>query len=549
MAATQAWNSDVTDPNRWFLRVAIEGLVQLFASFDAIVSTAIPSERSRSDIGPLVPLPSANQLPTTVSLFFEPGSGDRESVDGAVSSANLGSRLLWVGFHNIATSALSTQLLGEVQQAQRDPSQTADAALSAFVLGYRSVVLAGGQPVGSPAATGSSDPRVEITVVTDDGSVDPVVFFSALAARMADDQEALTQTFCDIVGRGWPVIESLTDGLTRLYPTAVLLALTRRDGGESFEDLRIAQKALYWPRLLAASGRSTGSPFTFLRDDLMNPFALEAVVEYFLGWPEPEPDRADNEPLPAPPDPGRVNLNDGRPHLVIVEPFSHARLGSASLPGPDYSCNPVGALQKKCDATSPASLGADVWDGLLFLVYGGRVLGWYRWASYTGKQYEDARQGKCADSRSIAGNRQYFFDGFASSDASKNMSLRVADDADAADDVIDGARHYFRSSLAISTQARVRLHNGWCNTDRNRRTWSGSAGCLVSPSYYAMRSRFVEAYFDDHPMSAPLERVRVATTQHQSEALFGDVEVKAAWPGAIRGGLWLVHPDEPTQKT
>jgi hypothetical protein len=64
-----------------------------------------------------------------------------------------------------------------------------------------------------------------------------------------------------------------------------------------------------------------------------------------------------------------------------------------------------------------------------------------------------------------------------------------------------------------------------------------------------MRSRLVEAYFADRPMSAPLERVRVATTQRQSEALFGDVEVKAAWPGAIRGGLWLVRPDEPTQKT
>ena len=548
MAATQAWNSDDADPSHWFLRAAIEGPVQLFACFDAIVSTTIPSERSPSDIGPLLPLPASDLLPSTVSLFFEPGPADRESVDAAITTANLGSRLLWVGFHNVATTALSTQLLGEVQQAQRDPSQTADAALSAFVLGYRSVVLAGGQAVGSPAATGSSDLRVEITVVTDDGSVDPVLFFSALAARMAADQAALTQTFCDLVGRGWPAVESLTDGLTRLYPTAVLLALAR-DGGAPLDHIRIAQKALYWPRLLAASGRSAESPFQFVRDDFMNPFALEAVVEYFLGWPEPEPARPDNEPLPEPPAPYRVNLNDGRPHLVIIEPFSHPRLGSVGLPGPDYRCNPVGALKTKCDRTSPASLGADAWDGLLFLVYGGRVLGWYRWASYTGKKYEDAGAGNCADSRSIAGNRQYFFVGFASDDASKNMSLRVADDDAFADDVIDGARHYFRSSLAVSTQARVRLHHGWCNDIRNALKWSGSAGCLVSPSYYAMRSRLIEAYSDDHGLSAPLERVRVATTQDQSKKLYGVDEVEAAWGGAISGGLWLVHPDEPTQKT
>jgi hypothetical protein len=453
--------------------------------------------------------------------------------------------------HNVDATALSIELLGEVQQAQRDPDQPDDEALSAFALGYRSVILAGGQSVGAPADSGSAGPRVEITVVTDDGSVDPVVFFSALASRMADDQAALTQTFCETVGAGWPVLESLTGGLTRLHPTAVLLALERSSAAsDAFEQMRVAQKALYWPRLLAASGRSAGPPFQFVRDDFMNPFALEAAVEYFLAWPEPEPPRANNEPPPAPPAPERVSFNDGRPHIVIIDPFSHARLGSSSLPGPEYRCDAVGTVRVKCDPSSPGSLGADTFEGLLFLVYGARVLGWYRWGSYTGKQWEDSRHGDCSVSRSIAGNREYFFDGYASGRGSINMTLRVAEDAAAADTLIDGARHYFRSSLAVSTQTNVRIHNGWCKTVLNaEQHWSGSAGCLVSPSYYAMRNRLVEAYLDDHAMSAGLERVRVAITQSQSTALFGDDEVETAWQGTIRGALWLVHPDEPTQKT
>jgi hypothetical protein len=499
------------------------------------------------DLKPLVPLPAPEDLPPTLSLFLEPGPDDRAALDSAVVEAGLGSRLLWIGLHNVDTTALSVELLNEVQQTQRDPTLTPDQALSAFVLGYRSVLMAGGAPMGYPAENASHDPRVEITVVTDDGSVDPVAFFSALAGHMAPDQVALTQTLCDTVGQGWPVLESLGDALARLHPSAVLLTLDRALGDpDSFDQIRLAQKALYWPLLLAASGWAEGAAFQFLRDDFMNPFALEAAVEYFIAWPEPE--LSPTVPAMAPPDPERVNFHDGRPHLVLIEPFSHARLGSSVLPGPHYVCDPYGRLGTKCDTTSPDSLAADLFDGLLFLVYGARVLGWYRWASYTGKQWEDASHGDCSVSRSIAGNREYFFDGYVSGRDSINLTLRVAEDADAGDTLIDGARHYFRSSLATSTQTNVRLHNGWCNTDGNARDWSGSAGCLVSPSYYLMRNRLIEAYLDDHPMSAGLETVRVAMTQDASESLRADAAATAAWAGTIRGGLWLVHPDEPTQK-
>jgi len=98
-----------------------------------------------------------------------------------------------------------------------------------------------------------------------------------------------------------------------------------------------------------------------------------------------------------------------------------------------------------------------------------------------------------------------------------------------------------------SGKSYIRLHYG-CY----RASGSGSAGCLVSPSYPSMRRRIIELYQEEQRLLNGMEdndvgNIALADTQDSSKQLYSSLnpsEARHAWNDKIEGTLWLIRPDE-----
>lgn len=207
--------------------------------------------------------------------------------------------------------------------------------------------------------------------------------------------------------------------------------------------------------------------------------------------------------------------------------------------------------------------GYDHFDGALFIIKDGTVRGTgpFRWNTYT-KRHNVA---KSQNLSSIRGNQHYDFASYRSGNAFKNYSFLVRDHGEAYDGVREnrfyfGREHYDTDysvtpdSAAPGTnpvdggpgKTEIRLH-----FSINNGAGCSSAGCVVSPVYYAFRQLMVQLYQVDYAAAhggannADINQIGNATTRPASEALYNaNPAGTLGWRDELEGNLWIVRPNE-----
>jgi hypothetical protein len=224
----------------------------------------------------------------------------------------------------------------------------------------------------------------------------------------------------------------------------------------------------------------------------------------------------------------------------------------------------------------------DHYDGLLFVLKDGLVKGKFRFGSYTSYAY--APSGK-----SVRGNRAY---GFSSARAggdgrTANHVPQVINYAFALNTPgRDAALAYFSPNVTEGPISESFMHWGPGGLEDPVRDWSGSAGCLESPEFTALRERVLDLFpattilelsdtwkkkWTVSRLSAALRqkcdkknldkcRVKLwasvwtdlgekdkATTKKKAQWDFQELRARGrapAWTDALDGTLWLIRPDE-----
>ncbi|ACV79217.1 hypothetical protein [Nakamurella multipartita] len=210
--------------------------------------------------------------------------------------------------------------------------------------------------------------------------------------------------------------------------------------------------------------------------------------------------------------------------------------------------------------------GWDHYDGVIFLVYDGDVLGRFRFSSYTSHAHEPHTEHRS----SIRGNARYFIESYRSGNAYKNFSFKLVDTGSMTFSTggwvfgYDGVRenrHYFESQVEEDTAAPgtvpgtigkglIRLHRGNYGGGG-----TGSDGCVTSPVYFHLRAALAALFRGEHTLLANpesfdprLEQIASALTPQANDALYtaiGDPATGASvWNSKIAAVLWLIRPDE-----
>jgi hypothetical protein len=217
---------------------------------------------------------------------------------------------------------------------------------------------------------------------------------------------------------------------------------------------------------------------------------------------------------------------------------------SGELPALAYNLGPGGAN------------GFDHFDGAMFIVHDGVVFldvgdRPFRWSSYTSRRNAEPQH-----LSSVRGNHRYDFASFRSSDSAfRNYCFSVRDPGAAYDGVRE-ARFYFgevvTADVAVAPavpnvlgKTLIRIHDAHANGGG-----TGSAGCLVSPRFYAFRDRVIERYQIEHQaahggaVDGPVQQVYGRNAAQSAALLNGDLVTFNQWTNRIRGTFWLVRPDE-----
>lgn len=567
------------DPADWKLRTAFESdsVLTLRAVCTGRLSAVPPNQVLSLDEFGLVATPSstAPAALATTSLYLAPDISElTEEFRAALENAGLGDTILWFAYDNVDASTLGDIVRERLSENVSLGKKTADdnERLNAFLAGEVEIEVEAREELGIASAANalSKTYRFEFGIHTSNGYVDPIAFCCADMAAFVEDADGLG----DIAEYSdWPHAATLDSVTSKIWPASVLYEARKRLGwdAEEWRDVGNYQKALIWDSLLERMGAGSGSThsFTFLVHDAVNPFQLETVVQFFLWWNTPE--TSSTAPSDQPED---VDLQTGDLHIVLIDPFNHARLGSPPLPKPDWQIAPhtVASSVDLCDSTAGPDLlfAADAYEGTLFLVYEGRVANWYRWSSYTARKWEDSKSldkynnSHCTDyTSSIVGNRQYELESYTSGDAFRNYSFIVWEpdstvNTTGSERWVSG-QYYFRDNTPQDTDGKteVLLHFGFTLDDNNPdRDSTGSGGCMVSPFFYKMRTDVLRLRGSD----ASLQLIEESTTHEESNALWNDRQTGPllgrrwtylsglAWNDVVKGKFWLIRPDEPTRK-
>jgi hypothetical protein len=265
-----------------------------------------------------------------------------------------------------------------------------------------------------------------------------------------------------------------------------------------------------------------------------------------------------------------VTVDGAGPSPVFDGGSSHWHIPaglSGELPPPTTPYN----LGPDPPGVAPAR-GYDHYEGLLFMMYGGRVRRRIRWSSYTSRNYPTGSE----DLSSIRGNREYDYYSFRSARSHttysncygntvgrpfRNYSFKVVD-ALAVYDGVGEARFYFSTPVGDDSappgtgpaypglgKTEIRLHYGQ-STNPNGGT--GSAGCAVSPHYYDLVNELIDIYQAEHNTFHGAIDNQVNKLHHLNHARAMDLYegciqgglTDANWNDKLTGTLWIIRPDE-----
>jgi len=601
-----------TEPADWKLKISLKSsqLIQLQPICDGTLSTVPPHEV----LGPefiTVGLENAER-PTRARYYLEPDPLILQILGENLKNTRLGDSVKWfvyefVDTHNSLASAIEGKFSGEILRLHWNNSHdlSPDYADEAFLLGQLKVDVKKEDIIGTAPLEADNMYHIKFGVFTSNGYVDPVYFFNTLQSLVEGDEESDSSALNTLVGTDWPfaakdgnVNTLISEAEQKLYPNAVLQEARQRliwvSEDQQWREIANAQKAQYLERLY---NRATGSeppflsvpPFQFNTEEMINPYQLEAIVEFFIFWKDPGV--SDNPPLiedfTALQD---VNFSGGDDiddiQLVLIDAFNDARLGSPTLPKPDWAIDPWEQEGNMCDPYGPLSpYPKDEYNGVLFLLYKGQIKGWYRWNSYSSHRWEDDSQGSCNYASSIQGNLKYKF-WSRTSPNSKTINHGLCAWYDGNDSEILAmrpskddpekwvpAKFYSRGGTPADSDGKTEaiFHFGLTKhdlaTDRAVKTdhqYNGSGGCIPAPSYYLFRWDLCHWYFQQNPSLDEekrklLEKIKDAKNHALAVKLWGSAEKEAlsdAWGSddtkangyTIHGTFWLIRPDEPTQK-
>lgn len=608
---------DLSDPEPadWRMKILAESATQFFvhAVCPGWLSAVPPWELLEDEVAPLV---KANQVrPDALTLYLQPNSvfAPQSSpslpflFQNALEQAGLGKRVRCYVYYNLDPDAplfgaqVETQLAAHKPFKDHNINSAADRR-EMFAEGNGVVWVNGGDALAQASAQNASAAGRYLAgfgVLTDTGLVDPVFFFEKMLAYLHDPSKL--NAFKNLFGTSWPFLApsptpvpaataaAINAAQQRLYPAPALYEAKQR---LSLTDLQWrvvgnAQKALYWTRLLKSSGNANaGPPFVFNTDDMCNPFQLEAVAEFFVEWGEPSGPPL-NQPLPAAlPSPPHVDLQDDTWNLVFIDPFHHPTLGNPTPPKPEYFCRQYNAPNSPRCYTSnplPSPFNADTYDAVLFLVHHGEVKAWYRWTTYTSHQWEGLAVGNCKLASSVMGNQIYYFRSITATGKNSDGSINWArkkyiNYAFILSDISVGwyvpGRYYFRPGTPLddgtaphdaeAKKSGVIIHLGETAASDSYHAntfYSGSGGCLVSPSFPKLRRTMIELFWEDELKKPPASRetgplfLRGRSNKACRTVITGETRTAQGtpydandWNDKIKGRCYVIRPDEPSQR-
>ncbi len=268
---------------------------------------------------------------------------------------------------------------------------------------------------------------------------------------------------------------------------------------------------------------------------------------------------------------------------------------SGEVPNAIYNLGPGGPLPNP----NPGAVekGFDHYDGVLFVIWEGIVQERFRWTSYTSRSASTSPNAAPANwspnESSIRGNYRYDYRSFVSDHLVnnagadfRNYSLQITDPGlnpngiDPAYDGVQEARYYFRTPVAQDVtggpgganspgKTAIRIHFGNQGAGGGG---TGSAGCVVSSNYYALRDVLIERYQAEYaafhgPGAHDAEVSKAHSATMPVGAVGADVHARsmslwnnsfpapgagaapnkltyANWTSKFAGELWVIRPDE-----
>lgn len=608
----QMYDPAAPEPADWQLLITLESTAAipfLQAACSGTLTAVPPHEVLGQEYGRL-----SDTIPPSTGLtrlYLLPDPQTVSGIQDALGSALLGDALKWFVYDNVDTNFPAIVITDGLEKldAQSPSGTPIEDKWTLFLTGQAGIHVNAGDTIGSASTQNATVPgryRMKFGVFTSFGYVDPVVFFSAASAFVEGDAQSDTTALIALVGSHWPFLALDQQPATlageaalKLYPIAVLREALARlglaPGGSDWRAVAKAQKVQYLERLVNNTFFGTGPFFRFCRDEMTNPFQLEAIVELFNYWKEPDVTPFQLEEGQTLSDLDEVNFTDADAfHLVLIDPFTHPLLGSPDLPKPDWSMlgQDLGADRTVCHPS--VTIGADnhltpdTYQGVMFLVHQGRVKRWDRWSSFTSHYWEDPQidTPSCNSlTSSTQGNQKYRFRSRYSPTRTVNYCFAVWYDGNDSRilDTRKGTQSDYSQDAWAPGKFYYRVENGVTPVDLDGKTWvlihfghtrhdliepideepdilkyfaySGSAGCIVSPSFHKFRAEMCSLFMQYHSDGENdwfMKQVRAADTHNESLTLWDSVSIaysqKAAWNDHITGTFWLIRPDEPARK-
>ena len=237
--------------------------------------------------------------------------------------------------------------------------------------------------------------------------------------------------------------------------------------------------------------------------------------------------------------------------------------GGHDNPGLNLDVFPIAGLDNR----------PDHYDGRLFIIFEGIIHNrGHSWSSYTSRH-------PAFGHGSIRGNKQYsFVSARAAGHDNINYAFHVREWAAPTNippfnDVhafgrgngwgfnppapsMKG-RNYFVTPATNDPKNQIFLHYGRTRSRGDGNDYSGSEGCLVSPAFYQLRNTIIEMrrrYIGNNNWGNTLYNIG----KNQSESVYNNNLYQAGnchdnintdtWDCAIMGSLWLIRPDEKSER-